>query len=655
MSLAEVALEAGDGKQQSGLVLDFDPNFATLKQKKQPVTLEWKKIDYSITRRGCCGYGAPQSTKHIINQISGRATPGEVIAIMGPSGAGKTTLLNILAGRIVGGSRGRVVKGELLVNGERIRPTVFRKAVAYVTQEDALFPTATAREALEFSAHLRLSSAVSAADRALLVNDMLESLGLMRVQHTMVGSELIRGLSGGEKKRVAIGVELISSPSCLFLDEPTSGLDSYSAWKVVRILNTIAGIGCTILCSIHQPSSEVFNEFTTLILLGSGHVVYQGPLAHVDYEFRKVGLGVPLNTNIADHVMLLVQTRDLSELPNDDADTKRPPLALEVAASETPLVKQGSVISRSFNLAKSIVGVGGSSVDVAQYADQSRPGMLVQAVDLSVREFKGIFRDKAGLMGRFGGTAFLNVIFCVIFLHAGDLHSSTYTVQTHFGALVQVFIGGLFGAAQPALLTFPLERVTFLREKATNTYGTVPYVFAKLLVELPLGFLTAVTTFLVVYWAVDLQGNFMLLSLSLWLLMLAATSTAYILGSVVANAKAALELAPLVLVPQLLFLGFFISINQIPIWLQWVQYIVATKYALNLAMLIEFDPALCVDPYPQPPGSPTICQQWATVLSVNSVDRSLGWMYALILFGIFAGFRIVSLILLNQKAKNFET
>lgn len=164
--------------------------------------------------------------------------------------------------------------GTLTANGEKVKPTAFRRNVAYVTQEDALFPTATAREALEFSAKLRLPKNTTKAERETLVNDMINSLGLKRCENTMVGSELIRGCSGGERKRVAIGVELVSNPTCLFLDEPTSGLDSWSALNVVQILRAISATGCTTICSIHQPSSEVFNSFDSLVLLGQGNVVF---------------------------------------------------------------------------------------------------------------------------------------------------------------------------------------------------------------------------------------------------------------------------------------------------------------------------------------------------------------------------------------------
>ena len=181
--------------------------------------------------------------------------------------------------------------GELKANGEIVKPISFRKNVAYVTQEDALFPTATCREAFEFSARLRLPESFTDEQRKNLVDDMIDSLGLKKCENTYIGSELIRGISGGEKKRVAIGVELVSSPAVIFLDEPTSGLDSYSAWKVLRILRAIAALDTTVLCSIHQPSSEIFNEFTNLILLGNGHVIYQGSIDDVDAPFKTLGMG----------------------------------------------------------------------------------------------------------------------------------------------------------------------------------------------------------------------------------------------------------------------------------------------------------------------------------------------------------------------------
>lgn len=245
------------------------------------------------------------------------------MAIMGPSGSGKSTLLNILAGRVTGTGSGKHLSGSFKANGEIVAPKSFRQNVAYVVQDDALFPTSTAREALEFSANLRLPVSFTKKEREDLVNDMIESLGLKSCENTMIGGELIRGLSGGERKRVAIGVELVSSPSVLFLDEPTSGLDSYSAWKVVKILRAISETKTTIMCSIHQPSSEVFNQFDTLVLLCKGNVVFQGAVEDVDRVFRGKGLGVPPRTNVADHIILLTQTMPLEKLPQDNENARR--------------------------------------------------------------------------------------------------------------------------------------------------------------------------------------------------------------------------------------------------------------------------------------------------------------------------------------------
>ena len=540
--MAQLSVEDGSGEANL-LKLDFEPEFKSLRSAGRTVALEWRNIKYTISP-------GTKAEKVVLKGLSGQVNPREVVALMGPSGAGKSTLLNVLAGRITGERRGRRLEGQLLANGEQVVPRLFRKRVAYVMQEDALFATATTREALEFSAKLRLPSSVSAADRAALVDDIIASLGLTNVQNTMVGSNLVRGLSGGEKKRVSIGVELVSSPSVLFLDEPTSGLDSYSAWKVVRILNALAGrtgnappgTGCTVICSIHQPSSEVMNEFSHLVLLGQGNVIFQGELRDVYSVFKSVGMPIPAATNVADHTMLCVQTNPLDKLPQDNLNTRAPrPVVLpsKDGAPDARASMKGSFADR----VGSLMRMGNNK---EAYEEESKPGWFTQIGALALREFRNIFRDKGALIGRFGGTAFLNVLFAVIFLNAADQNKSTYTAQTHFGALTQIFIGALFGAAQPALLTFPLEKVTFLRERGVNTYASSAYMLAKTVVELVLTILTALVTLLVSYWTIGFRGSFVLLWVWITLLMEAAVSTALVMGSFANSATTAVQLAPIV-------------------------------------------------------------------------------------------------------------
>ena len=186
--------------------------------------------------------------RKILKGVSGNSS--SFTAIMGPSGAGKSTLMNILAGRLQGNGT-NVVEGDVFYNGKQVDPKTFASNIAYVMQEDAIKATTTPREAFHFSAVLRLGNTVTEEERNKRVNALIEELRLQKCADMMVGDARLRipGISGGERKRTAIGVELISNPSIVFLDEPTSGLDSFAAHRVVTVLNRLAEKGRTVLCT----------------------------------------------------------------------------------------------------------------------------------------------------------------------------------------------------------------------------------------------------------------------------------------------------------------------------------------------------------------------------------------------------------------------
>jgi ABC-type multidrug transport system ATPase subunit len=247
--------------------------------------------------------------KTILNGVSAHAAPGQVLALIGPSGSGKTTLLNSLSGRTT------LDSGVISVNGQSIRSDDgdvankklmkrFVSKVAYVQQEDIFFEDLTVRDQLAYTAFLRLPQAWSRASKLEEVDHIIRSLRLTKVQNSP-----IKMLSGGEKKRVNIGTELLTSPSCLFLDEPTSGLDSTSAVALVKLLQTLArSQQKTVVMSIHQPSSGMFLSFDTLLLLAEGHVVYFGtPKASIQY-LKEKEMACPEGYNVADHWMDLLVT-----------------------------------------------------------------------------------------------------------------------------------------------------------------------------------------------------------------------------------------------------------------------------------------------------------------------------------------------------------
>jgi ABC-type multidrug transport system ATPase subunit len=518
------------------------------------------------------------------------------------------------------------------------------------SQEDSLTATSTPREAFDFSARLRLPPTVTAAERKIMVDEMIRILHLENCADTMIGNELIKGISGGEKKRVSIGVELITQPSILFLDEPTSGLDSYAAYNIINILKDLARLGCTVISTIHQPSSEVFHLFDRVLLLASGRLIYDGlvdgPSGMSDY-FKRIGYPVPPETNPADHVMFLMQTLDMSKL-NDLATQFEQQQQSNVKAQDPHWVPP-EVSERAAHLSGGI--------------NRQQAGIVTQFAALGQREFQNVIRDKASLGARFGVAAVLNLIFACIFYQIGDANAKDYDMYSHFGAVMFAAISAMFGSAQPVILLFPSERPLFVREYANGTYSAVPYFWSKLVMELPLSLMTALITFVCCYWLEALQGNFILHVITMWMLGLAAASTALCAGCVASSAKAAVEATPAIFVPQILFAGFFIKITQIPEWIRWAQYVCSLKFAINLHMIIEFTNGACDgDPllYGGAMGPPTAgggamtrkaaCE---SMLEQNDVDKDLWWAYGLILLGIFLGFRLLALFLLTRRARGF--
>jgi len=433
LSVAEFeALKQGQGDVEGGNLSLAGPG------------LEWEDVSFHV------------GETPILDKVSGSVAGGSVCAILGPSGAGKSSLLNVLAGR--NSTRGKIkVTAYVEVGGQPVDPVSFRRNVAYVMQDDALIPTATPREALAFSASLRLGDSVSEAEKSRRVEKMLDELGLTGCADVLIGGEMIKGISGGQRKRTSVGIELVTRPKIVFLDEPTSGLDSDSALSCIKLLKSVASKGATVLCTIHQPSSEVFDLFDMVMLLKDGKIMYQGPTGGVVDFFTERGYAPPAHHNPADF-MMTVATRE----PMDDLTRAG------FFARPSKIVR-----SASGNSLKEVTAGDGSS-GAGAHAGQSVSGETIQPVEASFgkqlyklleRELVANKRDTAALVGRFGITIFLNTLFGLIFANAGARDAAKGDgLSSHFGAIVMVTIGSMFGTAQPVMLGFPLERPIFLRE-----------------------------------------------------------------------------------------------------------------------------------------------------------------------------------------------
>lgn len=264
--------------------------------------------------------------RHVLKNVSCRAKPWELLAIVGPSGAGKSTFLEILAGKLPfpSSSSPTTPSPAIFVNQKPINKDRFRKISGYVTQRDILFPLLTVRETLLFTAKLRLC--LPCHHLSSKVDSLIKELGLEQVAHARTGDDRVRGISGGERRRLSIGVEVIHDPKVLILDEPTSGLDSTSALQIIEMLKTMAVVhGRTVVLSIHQPGFRIVNLFNSILLLADGSVLHNGTVYQLKGLLISSGLEVPLHVNIVEFAIgsidaLRQQHRQKKQKTNEKRD-----------------------------------------------------------------------------------------------------------------------------------------------------------------------------------------------------------------------------------------------------------------------------------------------------------------------------------------------
>ena len=264
------------------------------------ICLVWQKFD--------------RTEKTILNGLNGVFQPGRFTAIMGASGAGKTSLLNVLSGEAGQGT----VNGEIFVNNQKVGPEELKEISGFVFQDDVIQSTMTVRECISMSATLRLPKE-SPETRREKVERIIKELGLEQCADTFIGDAQLKGVSGGERKRCSIAMEVVTDPKIIFLDEPTTGLDTFTAFTVIKKLKKLAfEHSKTIIATLHQPSSQMFHMIDDLILLADGYIMYQGPANQVVQYFKTRGYPCPKNSNPADFIFYRILNTDKSEMPPID-------------------------------------------------------------------------------------------------------------------------------------------------------------------------------------------------------------------------------------------------------------------------------------------------------------------------------------------------
>ncbi|KAK5202784.1 hypothetical protein LTR96_011261 [Exophiala xenobiotica] len=450
--------------------------------------------------------------------MHGHVEAGNVIALMGPSGSGKTTLLNVLAHRT--GAMKADIQGRIMINGRITNQTAIRKVSSYVEQEDAMIGILTVRETVNFAAKLSLGAAVSNKDRMARVNELIESYGLQRQNDTVVGTPLRKGISGGQKRRLSVASQLVTSPRILFLDEPTSGLDSTSSYEVMNFIRQIAKqYHLVVIASIHQPSTTTFELFDQLMLLSEGQTCYFGPVSSVNDFFDKIHRPIPMHMNPAEYLLDAVNS-DFGSDPSSKHGG---------ASGSVQDAWDSSEENRALAPRCSPASSSEPTTSAPDHITSSNPNVLRTSWILLHRDFIKSYRDIIAYGTRVVMYLGLAILMGTVWLR---LSYDQASIQPSISA---IFFGGAFMSFMAvAYVPSIIELQNFRKERANGLYGPLPFTIANALVSIPWLFLIAVLFSVIVYWLSNFRataGAFWMWVLWLFLDLLAAEGLVVLVSS----------------------------------------------------------------------------------------------------------------------------
>ncbi|KAE8664417.1 ABC transporter G family member 2 [Hibiscus syriacus] len=604
-TLAELLIHVDDAQNSpvDHRVVDLRNGCSSL-LSSNPFVLSFNNLTYSVKVRKKMGlvpfFGKKGdeidtngvNTKVLLNEISGEAREGEIMAVLGASGSGKSTLIDALASRIAKDS----LKGTLILNGEVLESRLLRVISAYVMQDDLLFPMLTVEETLMFSAEFRLPRSLSKTKKKARVQALIDQLGLRSAAKTVIGDEGHRGVSGGERRRVSIGIDIIHDPIVLFLDEPTSGLDSTSAFMVVKVLQRIAQSGSIVIMSIHQPSYRILNLLDRLIFLSHGNTVYGGSPEMLPSFFDEFGHPIPDNENKTEFALDLI--RELEETPGGTEGLVEFNKSWQARKNQRNGFSMKSnlslkdAISASISKGKLVSGATNDSNLTSSVPTFANP-LWIEMIVIAKRSMLNSRRMPELFGIRLGAVVVTGIILATMFW---KLDNSPKGVQERLGFFAFAMSTTFYTCAE-AIPVFLQERYIFMRETAYNAYRRSSYVLAHSLISIPSLIILSMAFAAITFWAVGLAGGlsgffffFLTVLASFW----AGSSFVTFLSGVVSHVMIGFTVVVAILAYFLLFSGFFISRDRIPAYWIWFHYISLVKYPYEAVLQNEFDdPTKC--------------------------------------------------------------
>ena len=587
-------------------------------RRRQRYRIETRALSYVLPPRGArcflpwslsaAGGKEEAEERLLLRGVTCEAPPGELVAIVGPSGAGKTTLLSVLAGSA---DPARVVGGEVLVDGLPMDAARFRRVSGYVPQDDALFPALTVEESLVYSARLRLrvggggGVGSSASDRA---RELMAELGLAHVAASRVAD-----VSGGERRRVSIGMDLVHDPAVLLLDEPTSGLDSGSALHIVKMLRDMAAKHAkTVVLTIHQPGFRILELIDRVVLLADGAVRHHGSLDFLQSRLIATGHAIPAHVNVLEYAM---ETID-SLKPDVTAVTTITAAAAAASANPVP-----------------------ASARRTGYANSPAAEVRI----LAGRFAKTVLRTPQLFAARMAQSVLAGAFLGSIFLGTTDLQS-----RLGFFAFNLTY---LLSSTTEALPVFLHERRILERETSRGAYRVSSYVASNAAVFLPFLLAAALLYAAPVYWLVGLAREpaaFAYFALVVWLVMLTANSFVACLSAVAPNYIVGNSVVAGLIGCFFLFSGYFVASKNIPRYWVFMHYASLFKYPFEALVVNEYGGARGArECLASAGGAGGICVlDGAGLLRQQGMREGMRWSNLGVMLGFVVGYRLLCFVFL---------
>ncbi|GKU96035.1 hypothetical protein SLEP1_g9315 [Rubroshorea leprosula] len=601
-----------------------------------PVTLKFEEVVYKIKleqQEGFCFGTWKTRGKTILNGLSGMVYPGEILAMLGPSGSGKTTLLTALGGRLGGKLSGKITYNRQPFSG------AIKRRTGFVAQNDVLYPHLTVTETLMFTALLRLPNSLTRDMKAQHVERVIAELGLSRCRNSMIGGPLFRGISGGEKKRVSIGQEMLINPSLLLLDEPTSGLDSTTAQRILTTIKRLAAGGRTVVTTIHQPSSRIYHMFDKVLLLSEGCPIYYGPASSALEYFSSIGFSTSLTINPADLLL------DLANGISPDCKNSEQG---EETEQEQKSVRETLLSAYEKNISTRLKAeLCNSDVNNYNYTKDanSKNYKTEQWCTSWWHQFK-VLLQRGVRERRFEAFNKLRIFQVISVAFLGGLlwwHTPTSHVADR---IALIFFFSVFWGFYPlynAVFTFPQERTMLIKERSSGMYRLSSYFLARTIGDLPLELALPTAFVFIIYWMGGLKPDPVTFILSLIIVLysvLVSQSLGLAFGAILMDIKQATTLASVTTLVFLIAGGYYVQ--QIPPFIVWLKYLSYSYYCYKLLLGVQYDE----DDYYECPER-GLCRV-GDLPAIKSMGLNHLWVDVLIMAIMLVGYRLVAYMALHR-------